>query len=115
MLYDEKYFPIRISPREIVAAWACCGLVALGAMLAEAVDRRDSSPVAAYAGVRIPSGGGMSARNMRSEDGSDDAADEGMTTYANREEAFICSTHDPATYSKPPTVLLATLRARSIC
>jgi len=37
--------------REILAAWACCSLVGLGALL---IAERDRTAIAVYAGVHIP-------------------------------------------------------------
>ena len=39
------------SMREILAAWACCSLVGLGALL---IAERDRTAIAVYAGVHIP-------------------------------------------------------------
>jgi len=41
--------------REILAAWACCSLVGLGALL---IAERDRTAIAVYAGVHIPARSG---------------------------------------------------------
>lgn len=63
------------STREILVAWACCGLVALGALLVE-TPSHPANPV--FTGVHIP-GRSVSAASTLSiedefaDDGSDDA------------------------------------------
>ena len=54
MHYDEKHSPTGISPRGVAAAWACCTLVAVGALLVAAIDTRDDRSIAVYAGAHIP-------------------------------------------------------------
>jgi hypothetical protein len=115
MPHDQTHFPIAISLREVAAAWACCGLVALGALLVQAVDRRDDLPVSAFVGVHIPSAGEMSVRNVRFEEVPDDASEEKLRTYSNREEAPVCTAQETDTDLRRQSMPSAVSRARSIC
>lgn len=47
--------------REILAAWACCGLVGLGALL---IAERDRTAIAVYAGVHIPARSGSTVPGL---------------------------------------------------
>jgi hypothetical protein len=51
MPHDRTHLRITISRREVAAAWACCGLVVLGALLVDAVDKRDDARIAAFEAV----------------------------------------------------------------
>ena len=67
--------------REILAAWACCSLVGLGALL---VAERDRTAIAVYAGVHIPARSGSTAPGLSivaefADDARDDAG-----TVSNR-------------------------------
>jgi hypothetical protein len=104
MLYDENQFPVRISLREVVAAWACCGLVALGAFLGAAVDRRKEAPLAMFARVHIPASGAMSVRAAHPGDEPDDAADGETKACLNWGKASVCPALDVAAYSNLQTV-----------
>jgi len=65
---------MRHSTREILVAWACCGLVGLGALLVET----PSGPASAvYAGAHIPGRGASTASTLSVEDEfADDASDD---------------------------------------
>jgi hypothetical protein len=57
--------------REILAAWACCCLVGLGALL---IEGRGRPPIAVYAGVHVPVRGGSTAPGLSIvEEFADDA------------------------------------------
>lgn len=68
-------------PGEIAAAWACCGMLALGALLGEISDARDApSLVAVYAGAHLPGGGGAGMHDrepdeLREDDQTADSPD----------------------------------------
>jgi len=69
------------SMREILAAWACCSLVGLGALL---IAGRDRTAIAVYAGVHSPARSGSTAPGLSivaefADDARDDAG-----TVSNR-------------------------------
>ena len=67
--------------REILAAWACCALVGLGALL---IAERDRTAIAVYAGVHIPVPSGSTAPGLSIvEEFADDARDD-AGTVSNR-------------------------------
>ena len=69
------------SMREILAAWACCSLVGLGALL---IAERDRTAIAVYAGVHIPARSGSTAPGLSIvEEFADDARDD-AGTVSNR-------------------------------
>ena len=61
---------MRHSLREILAAWACCGLVGFGALFMES---RNTPTVAVYAGVHIPGPVGQAEPNLSIADEFADA------------------------------------------
>ena len=63
--------------REILAAWACCSLVGLGALL---IAERDRTAIAVYAGVHVPVRGGSTAPGLSIvEEFADEASDHAGT------------------------------------
>jgi hypothetical protein len=100
MLYHENLGPMRISLREVAVAWACCGFVALAALLGAAVDRRKEASLAMHAGVHIPGSGRMSVRSVPAGDESNDTADRETEPCFNRGKASVCPTLEGAAYSK---------------
>lgn len=69
--------------REILIAWACCGLVALGALLAETPNRPAN---AVYAGAHIPGRGVPTTPTLSVEDEfADDASDDAGIVARNAE------------------------------
>ena len=79
--------------REILAAWACCSLVGLGALL---IAERDRTALALYAGVHIPARSGPTAPGLSIVDEfADDARDDagavpnrgGPSLYSRQEVA----------------------------
>ena len=63
--------------REILAAWACCSLVGLGALL---IAERDRTAIAVYAGVHIPARSGSTAPGLSIvEEFADDAREDAGT------------------------------------
>jgi hypothetical protein len=63
--------------REILAAWACCCLVGLGALL---IEGRGRPPIAVYAGVHVPVRGGSTAPGLSIvEEFADEASDHAGT------------------------------------
>ncbi len=75
--------PGGVSKREIAAAWACCGLVLLGAILADLGARPDDSAAAAYAGAHIPGGAGRLPRGPQPDDDPDDHPAGEIGLFAN--------------------------------
>ena len=73
------------STREILVAWAFCGLVGFGALLVEA----PSGPArAVYAGAHIPGRGASTASTLSVEDQfADDASDDAGIAPRNAEPA----------------------------
>ena len=71
------------STREILVAWAFCGLVGLGALLVEA----PSGPASAvYAGAHIPGRGAATTSTLSVEDEfADDASDDAGTVSSKPE------------------------------
>ena len=67
--------------REILAAWACCSLVGLGALL---IAERDRTAIAVYAGVHIPVRGGSTAPGLSIVEGFADDARDDAGTVSNR-------------------------------
>jgi hypothetical protein len=79
--------------REIFAAWACCGLVVLGALL---VDSRGRPAIAVYAGVHIPGRVGSTKPALSVEDEfADDAG-----TVPNRAEPSSLSRQEVAEFQR---------------
>ena len=71
------------STREILVAWACCGLVALGALL---IETRSHPANAVYAGAHIPGRGVSTASTLSVEDEfADDASDDAGIVSSNAE------------------------------
>jgi hypothetical protein len=56
-----------VSKREIAAAWACCGLVMLGVLIADSGGRGGDPATAVYAGAHIPGGAVRSVREADAE------------------------------------------------
>jgi hypothetical protein len=79
--------------REILAAWACCGLVGLGALLVEGHGR---PATAVYAGVHIPARGGSTAPGLSVADEFADDASDDAGTISNRGEPFLYSRQEVA-------------------
>jgi ATP-dependent protease HslVU (ClpYQ) peptidase subunit len=69
------------SMREILAAWACCSLVGLGALL---IAERDRPAIAVYAGVQIPGRSGSTAPGLSIVEEFADDAREDAGTVSNR-------------------------------
>ncbi len=69
------------SMREILAAWACCSLVGLGALL---IAERDRTAIAVYAGVHIPARSGSTAPGLSIVEEFADDAREDAGTVSNR-------------------------------
>ena len=67
--------------REILAAWACCSLVGLGALL---IEGRSRPPIAVYTGVHIPVRGGSTASGLSIVEEFADDAREDAGTVSNR-------------------------------
>ena len=67
--------------REILAAWACCSLVGLGALL---IAERDRAAIAVYAGVHIPARSGSTAPGLSIVEEFADDAREGAGTVSDR-------------------------------
>ena len=79
--------------REILAAWACCGLVGLGALL---VEGRGRPAIAVYAGVHIPARGGSTARDLIIVDEFADDASDDAGIVANKDEPSLYSRQEVA-------------------
>ena len=67
--------------REILAAWACCSLVGLGALL---IAERDRTAIAVYAGVHVPARSGSTAPGLSIVEEFADDAREDADTVSNR-------------------------------
>jgi hypothetical protein len=79
--------------REILAAWACCSLVGLGALL---IAERDRTAIAVYAGVHIPARSGSTAPGLSIvEEFADDARGD-AGTVSNRGRPSLYSRQEVA-------------------
>jgi hypothetical protein len=74
--------------REILAAWAFCSLVGLGALL---IAERDRTAIAVYAGVHIPARSGSTAPGLSIVEEFADDAREDAGTVSNRGEPSLYS------------------------
>ena len=84
--------------REILAAWACCGLVGFGALIV--VGHRDPA-IAVYAGVHIPDRLGATRPDLSIEDEFADEAGVAVTsTASNSEEPSVYSRQEVAEYGR---------------
>jgi hypothetical protein len=115
MPYEDEHPSLRISVRDVAAAWICCGLVALGALLAESGSPRVDTPIASYAGVHIPSRNGWNAHDIYPGSSLDDPADGSLITDANGEDSSFCSTLDVAEDATLPTEASRFTSAASRC
>jgi hypothetical protein len=79
--------------REILAAWACCGLVGLDALL---ITERDRPAIAVYAGVHIPARSGSTAPGLSIVEEFADGAREDAGTASNRGGPFLYSRQEVA-------------------
>jgi hypothetical protein len=79
--------------REILAAWACCSLVGLGALL---IAERDRTAIAVYAGVHIPAQSGSTAPGLSIVEEFADDAREDASTVSNRGEPSLDSRQEVA-------------------
>jgi len=74
--------------REILAAWACCVLVGLGALL---VEGRTGPAIAVYASAHIPGRGGSTTPKLSIADEFADDASDDAGTVSNRGEPSLYS------------------------
>jgi hypothetical protein len=79
--------------REILAAWACCSLVGLGALL---IAERDRTAIAVYAGVHIPARSGSTVPGLSIVEEFADDAREDAGTVSNRGEPSLYSRQEVA-------------------
>ena len=79
--------------REILAAWACCSLVGLGALL---IAGRDRTAIAVYAGVHIPARSGSTAPGLSIVEEFADDAREDAGTVSNRGKPSLYSRQEVA-------------------
>ncbi len=80
--------------REILAAWACCSLVGLGALL---IAERDRTAIAVYAGVHIPARSGSTAPGLSIvEEFADDAREDAGTVSTGA----VANSGGPSRYSR---------------
>jgi hypothetical protein len=90
-----------VSKREIAAAWACCALVMLGAILADLGDRRDDSTTAAYAGAHIPDGAARGTREPDAEYDTEEDQAGAVGSFANQAEPVAISSAELSVKSEP--------------
>ena len=79
--------------REILAAWACCSLVGLGALL---IAERDRTAIAVYAGVHIPARSGSTVPALSIVEEFADDAREDAGTVSNRGKPSLYSRQEVA-------------------
>ena len=93
---DETHSRFTVSLRAVLAAWVCCGLVALGALLLSAIRSNDPLAPAMYAGVHIPTLIAPSSIDAeqpsgRAEDDRDDLASEEDPVGSRHDESAVCA------------------------
>jgi hypothetical protein len=91
----------RVSKREIAAAWVCCGVVIVGAILADLGAGRDDSAAAAYAGAHIPGGAGQRLRGPDVDDESGGSLLAEIGTFSNNAEPIVISSAERPTITEP--------------
>jgi len=99
MLFNQKHSPgssVRISWREVIAAWAGCTVIAIGVFLVSVPHDPPRSEDTLSAGVHIPDGRPLAP----SPDEGSTAADEDAEIYTSRPAPLMCST-ETAAYSNP--------------
>jgi hypothetical protein len=74
--------------REILAAWVCCALMALGALL---VEGRSGPAIAVYAGVHIPGRGRSTTPELSTVDEFAGDARDDADTVSNRGQPSLYS------------------------
>ena len=83
---------------EVIAAWAFCGMLALGAFLAEIGDVRDDPSLTAYGGVHLPGAG-----EARVFDGElDKGWGDGQTTKSPNYAAPVATAAAKLPVGEPP-------------
>lgn len=101
MREEQQSGPGRVSKREIAAAWACCGVVIVGAFLAGLGHGRDDPAIAFYAGAHIPGGGGQRPREPDVDDESDGNLLAKTDTFPDQPETIVISSAEGPTIAEP--------------
>jgi hypothetical protein len=99
MLLNQKHSSgssVRISWREVIAAWAGCTFIAIGVLLVTVLHGPPRSEDTLSAGVHIPGGRPLAL----GPDECSTAADEDAEIYTSRPAPLMCST-ETAEYSNP--------------
>lgn len=91
----------RPSAREIAAAWACCGVLIVGAFLVSLGHRRDDPATAVYAGAHIPGGGGQRPRGPDVDDESDGKLLAEIGRFSGHSETIVISSAESPTTAEP--------------
>lgn len=112
---DETHSRLTLSLRAVLAAWACCGLVALGALFLTTIGSNEPPSASPYAGARIPSATGGDPPSAWAEDDRDDVAGEDGAGTASRAESLVCSPHDGSALSRHRVVSSLPMRTGSLC
>jgi hypothetical protein len=97
MLFNQKRSPgssVRISQREVIAAWAGCTVIAIGVLLVTVLQGPPRSEDTLSAGVHIPGGRPLA---LGPDEGST-PADEDAEIFTSRRAPPMCST-ETAEYS----------------
>ena len=90
-----------VSRREIAAAWACCGVVIVGAFLASLGHRHDDPAITTYAGAHIPGGGGQRPRGPDVDDEADGNVLAEIGALPNNAEPIVVSSAERPTIAEP--------------
>jgi hypothetical protein len=119
VMKDETHSPFTVSLRAFLAAWVCCGLVALGALLLTAIRSNDSLAPAMYAGAHIPGSIAPSSidagrPSLSSEDERDDLASEGAGGSRHDERA-VCAMDKAVAHSQQRIASSYAATRASIC
>src|SRR5258708_3295016 len=86
---------------EIAAAWACCGVVIVGAFLASLGHGCDDPATAVYAGAHIPGGGGQRPPAPDVDDQSDGNVLADIGTFPHNAETIGISSAERPMMAEP--------------
>jgi len=75
MRREEKTAVARLSAREILAAWVCCGLIGLGGLLLDTHQHGRAGTQTVYTGIQLPGAGRLEPSDRSIADEFADAGD----------------------------------------
>jgi hypothetical protein len=92
----EKAVSTQPRVREMLAAWAFCGVVGLGGLLVDTGDHHHDPGTSVYTGVRFPGRGGSTTSALSIEDEFADIADDDIGNASNSAGPAIYSRQEVA-------------------